>query len=96
MHIFLLILQVLGSAPHNFAQKPPAHKEGTGMLLVAACDPQGSVVVTPGYWTGVADGAGLARIPVPAQLPEDAPYQVNEEPVHGTVGEGQTLSAVCP
>ncbi len=96
MHLFLLILQVLSSAPHDFAQKPPAHRDGMGMLLVAACEPQGAVVVTPGYITGVADGAGIARIQVPAQLPQDDPYFVNNEPIHGTVGIGQTLSAVCP
>jgi hypothetical protein len=78
----------------------PKDVEGSGVLLITACDPGQGVAIMPGSFAGVAGPDGTVRITVPAQRPDADSYQVSTESgqrkIHGTIGAGELLSGTCP
>lgn len=98
-----LALQILTLLPPLHFGTPetqtPAVVEGSGVLLISACNPDDHIVVLPGSFAGVAGKDGTVRIIVPAQRPDADSYRVlnsaGEKKINGTIKAGELLSGTC-
>ena len=100
LELALQILMMLPPLQFGDTKTPTKPAEGTGTLLIAACNPGESVLIKPGNLMGYADENGIVKIQAPAQNEDDGSYQLStlegSVTFNGTLTPSSVLSSVCP